>query len=303
MTSAINAATIASSGTTTTTALTVLAQASADSTQTANTTEMAEIDKLIQSRLTNQIAALEPSSDSAVSNALATQITGLQAQQSAIEKLGAQWGANANIFPALQTLLANLQTYAAAGNSAEFDGTLSAANIDVSDLSVIAAPAPFQSDQVATLKQNGLGIGNAASYDLSSPSGQAAAEAAVSSAQSVIGQIFAITQSNHVLANDLANSLTTQIGTLTNLQQQTQSAGDAETQNKIAALTEDAQNQEHLIELSLGSTTTIASMVSNVENPPQPITSVFEALQDAVGATPATYSPTNSAPAILSLLT
>ncbi len=303
MTSAISAATIASSGTNTTTALTVLAQSAAYSSQTANTAEMTEIDKLIQNRLTNQIAALEPSSDAAVINALTSQISGLQAQQSSMEKLEAQYGGNANIFPGLQSLLAELQTYAASGNSSAFDTTLAATNVDVADLKVIAAPAPFQPDLVTNLKENGLGIGNSASYDLSTEAGQQAAEAAVSSAQTLAGRIFSITGSNQLLASDLVTSLTTQIGSLTGVQQQMESASDTEAQSKIKALTEDAQNQEHLIELSLGSTQTIASMVSNVENPPQPVTSVFEALQDAVGATPASYSPANSAPAILSLLT
>jgi hypothetical protein len=303
VTSAISAATIASSGTTTTTVLTVLAQAAAYSSQSANTAEMAEINKLIQNRLTNQIAALEPSSDSSVINALTSQISGLQAQQSSMEKLEAQYGGNANIFPGLQSLLAELQTYAASGNSSAFDTTLSAANVDVGDLKVIAAPAPFQPDLVTNLKENGLGIGNSASYDLSTETGQQAAEAAVSSAQTFIGKIFSITGSNHLIAGDLVTSLTTQIGSLTSVQQQMESDGDAAAQKQIAALTQNAQNQEHLIELSLGSTQTIASMVSKVDNPPQPVTSVFEALQEAVGATPANYSPTNSAPAILSLLT
>ncbi len=223
MTSAISAATIASSGTNTTTVLTVLAQAAAYSSQTANTAEMAEIDKLIQNRLTNQIAALEPSSDAAVINALTSQISGLQAQQSSMEKLEAQYGGNANIFPGLQSLLAELQTYAASGNSSAFDTTLAAANVDVADLKVIAAPAPFQPDLVTNLKENGLGIGNSASYDLSTEAGQQAAEAAVSSAQTLVGQIFSITGSNQLLASDLVTSLTTQIGTLTSVQQQMES--------------------------------------------------------------------------------
>ncbi len=305
MTSSVSAATVASTSTSTstTTALTVLAQVAASSAQTANTEEIANIDKLIQSRLTNQIAALEPSSDTSVSNALSSQITSLQNEQSTTQKLEAQWGANANIFPGLQDLLAELQTYAADGNSSEFDSTLAAANTDVADLTVVTAPAPYQSDQVGNLKENGLGIADSATYDLSTTSGQQAAAAAVSSAQNLIQQIFATTQSNQLVASDEVSSLTSQISSLTSLQQTAQSAGSAETQSQISALTEDAQNQENLIQLSLGTTSEIASMVSSVDNPPQPVTSVFEALQEAVGATPSTYSSSNSAPAILSLLT
>ena len=302
MTTAATSVTAASIGSTTT-VLSVLSQASANATATANTVELNQIKNLIQTRLTNQIAALETTSDSATTNALTAQINGLQSQQSSIAKLEAQWGNNANIFPSLNTALSQLQTYAANGDSADFDATLAAANTYVGDLTAIVAPAPFQPDQVSNLKENGLGIGNSASYDLSTPSGQAAAEAAVNSAQGLVGNIFALTKSNQLVAGDIVTSLTTQIGNLSALQQQSQSATDTATQNKIAALTEQAQNQEHLIELSLGSTQTIASMVYNATNPPQPVTSVFQALQDAVGATPSSYSPSNSAPAILSLLT
>jgi hypothetical protein len=304
LTSSISAATIASNGSnTTTTALTVLAQAAADSTQTANTEELAEIDNLIQNRLNTEIAALQPPADSAITTALGNQISSLQAEQSSTQKLGAEWGNNSNILESVQTQLAQLQTYAAAGDATDFDTTLAAANVDVSDLTVVNAPAPYQPDGVEGLKGNGLGIGNAASYDLSTEAGQQAAAAAINAAQSLVGQIAATTTSNHLLAGDLTTSISTQLNTLISLQQQAENSSTTATQNQIAALTEDAQNQEHLIELSLGSTQTIASMVSNVENPPQPITSVFEALQDAVGATPATYSSTQSTPAILSLLT
>ena len=302
MTTSVSAATLASSGNTTT-VLTVLAEAAANSTQTANTEELSKIDTLIQDRLNNEIAALQPTQDSAVSNALTTQINGLQSEQSSAQKIGAQSGANASILNSLSTQLADLQTYAASGDSSDFDATLAAANVDVADLNVINAPAPYQPDQVPTLKANGLGIGNSASYDLSTPAGQQSAATAISSAQGFVAQITAATTSNQLVASDLTNSLSTQISTLTSVQQQAENSSSADVQNQIAALTEDAQNQEHLIELSLGSTKTIASMVANVENPPQPVTSVFEALQDAVGATPASYSSTQSTPAILSLLT
>lgn len=305
MTSPVSAATIAYNGSSgsTPTALTVLAQVSIAAAQTATTVELANINKLIQHRLTDQIAALEPSSDAAVGNALSAQISSLQTEQTSTQKLEAQWGANANIFPGLQGLLSQLQTYAAAGNSAAFDSTLAAANVDVSDLKLIAAPSPYQPDQVGNLKENGLGIASSSTYDLSTPSGQLAAAAAVSSAQSFIGQIFAVTQANQLVAGDIVSSLSTQISSLTSLQQQAESSSTAETQKRITALSQNAQNQEHLIELSLGTTSEIANMVSSVANPPQPITSVFQALQASVGATPSSYSSTKSAPAILSLLT
>lgn len=282
--------------------LTILAQAAANATKTADTTELSEIDNTIQNRLNAKIAALQPAADPAVSNVIQSQITALEKQRATITALQPQYGQNVNMLTDLQTQLANMQTAAANGDSTDFDAYLGAANSDVSNLVAVNAPAPFQSDQIAGLLGTGLGIGDSASYDLSTPSGQAAAELAVQNAQNTIGLVFQATSANQVLAGDLVNSLNTQINNLTTQQQQAQQASAAETESQILNLTQLAQNQEHLIELSLGSTSTIANVIENVDNPPQPITSPFQALQEAVGATPSTYSSQQSTPAILSLL-
>jgi hypothetical protein len=282
--------------------LTILAQAAATATQTANTTELSEIDNQIQNRLNAQIAALQPATDPAVSNVLQSQITALQNQQATITALQPQYGQNVNMLSDLQTRLANLQTDVSTGDSADFDANLAAANTDVGNLVAVDAPAPFQPDQIAGLLGTGLGIGSSASYDLSTPTGQEAAAQAVQNAQNTVGEIFQATGANQLLAGDLTNSLNTQINTLTAQQQQTQQTSTADSEAQVQHLTQLAQNQEHLIELSLGSTSTIANVIQEVDNPPQPITSPFQALQEAVGATPSTYSSQQSTPAILSLL-
>ncbi len=294
------ASTLLSTGTTT--VLSVLAQASANATQTANTQELSEIEAQINKRLTDQIAALQPTPDAAVSNALAQQIAGLDAQRTAISGYGSQWGGNSYILSDLSTQLAKLQTYAANGDGANFDAALSAATTDVADLTPVAAPAPFRPDQIAPLQSNGLGIGSSASYDLSTQAGQTAAAAAVNAAQSTVGQIFSIVTGNQLLASSISSSLTVQIDSLTSVQQQAQSTNQTEMQTQVNQLTQQAQNQIHLIELALGNTQTIASMIAAAENPPQPVTSVFQALQNAAGATPSSYGASQAAPAILSLL-
>lgn len=176
------------------------------------------------------------------------------------------------------------------------------ANIDVTDLNVVTPTAPFQPDKVAALKGNGLGISPSATYDLSTPAGQAAATAAVTSAQSLVGQVFQATSSNQILAGDLATSLTSQVNALNTQQTQAQDANQTQTSAEVAQLTQQAQDQTHLIELSLGSTQTLATALQEAENPPQPVNSVFGALEEAVGATPTTYSSQTNTPAILSLL-
>lgn len=282
--------------------LTILSQAAANAVQLADTQEISAIDAQIQNQLNAKIAILQAPPDTALTNALQTQITSLQKNQSSIADLAPKYGANANTLSSLSTQLANLQTAAANGDSASFDAALAAANLNLQDLTPVAAPAPLQPDRVAGLQGNGLNIGDSASYDLSTPAGQAAAAAAVSSAQALVQQVFQATSSNQLLSGDLSQTLSTQIGSLQSQLQQLQGADQTQVQTQIANLTQQAQDQEHLIELALGNSQTIATALSDAENPPQPITSVFGALEQAVAATPATYSSTNSAPAVLSLL-
>ena len=156
----------------------------------------------------------------------------------------------------------------------------------------------ISSDQVSSLIQNGLGIGDSASYDLTTPAGQAAAEAAVASAQTSVGQVFTRITSNELVANDAAAALTSQINNLNNQSQQLSAADQTRITNETNQLTQQATDQEHLIELNLGSSSATARMVAAATNPPQPYTSVFQALQAAV----TTNGTQTAAPAILSLL-
>ncbi len=200
----------------TSTALSILASVSASTAQEANTKIISAIDQDIQNQLNTKLAALQQPADSAVANALQAQINALNAQQGAISTLSQSSVQNAGILSDPQTQLSDLQTDAAGGNSASFDTALTAANTDVLDLTPTHTTPPFQSDQVSSLVGNGLGIGNSASYDLTTPAGQAAAEAAINSAQTFVGQVFALTNANELVANDAATALSSQISNLNN---------------------------------------------------------------------------------------
>ena len=283
--------------------LTVLAQVSTSAAQTAAARETNEIAADIQNQLGNRIAALQPATDTAVANATEAQINALQTRQSQAAALSPKFGANANALSLLQIQLANLQTAAANGNSAAFDAALSQANTDLSDLTVLSPPAPFQPDGIAGLQATGLGISSSSQYDLSTPAGQAAAAAAVSAAQTTVGNVFAATSANQLLAGDISTALTSQINQLSSQQQQQQTAAQSASQAQIQHLTQLAQEQEHVIELALGNTTELASAMFTATNPPSTVTSPLQVLQDAVGATAASSTAaSNASPAILSLL-
>lgn len=295
--------TVSATSSTTTNVLSVLAQASTSTAQLSVTREEGLIVNDIQNRLSAQIAAIEPPSDDAVSNALQAQLSSLESQRSKMSALSPQYGANANVLSQLQTQLANLQTAASNGDSAGFDTALSQANLYLSDLAVINPPAPLQADGIAGLKGSGLGIASSAQYDLSTPSGQTAAEAAVSAAQNTVGIVFGVTTANQLLAGDISTALGTQITQIETQQQQQESSSQSSVQAQIQQLTEQAQNQEHLIQLALGNTTTLASSIFASVDPPTAASSPLQVLQDQVGATAASSTAaSNATPAILSLL-
>ncbi|MGH7088112.1 MAG: hypothetical protein ACREFQ_04365 [Stellaceae bacterium] len=284
-------------------ALSVLAQNATSSAQLAVTREIGAIDIQIEKQLNAKIAALQPPADDAVGSAIQSQITSLQAQQSQFTALSSKYGANANILPELQTALADLQTAASGGNSTGFDATLAQATVYLNDLAALGAPAPLRADGIAGLQGTGLGIASSATYNLATPSGQAAAAAAVSKAQTAVGNVFSATTSNQLLATDLSTALESRITGLQQQQQQQASTATATTQAQIQQLTQQAHNDEHLIELALGNTTTLATAIFAMANPPPLPASPFAVLLNSVGATANSSPATGTQPPILSLLT
>jgi hypothetical protein len=285
----------ATSSSTPFTVLTVLAQTAATTAQETTQREVSQVTAQIQNQLNQKIAALEAGPDQSVANASQLQINSLKAQANAISAVATTYSSNANVLSDLQNQLASLQTEATNGNTAAFDATLAVAQIDIGNLGIAAPTAPFQPDQVAPLKATGLGIQSGESYDLSTPAGQAAAAADIQSAQTLVGQIFTATTGNQLLATSVSTVLDDQINTLTTQQQQQDASNQADIQAQVANLTQLAQNQEHLIELSLGNTQLVANALLNEENPPQPPTSVYEVLQNvAASASTSTGSTSTS---------
>ncbi|HUZ72618.1 MAG TPA: hypothetical protein VMU87_06515 [Stellaceae bacterium] len=265
--------------------------------------EIKQISNQIQKRLAQQTAALQAAPDSAMTTPLQAQITTLQSQSSTMSTIASNYGANANTIFDLQNQLAALQTDAANGDSASFDATLATANNDAYNLAVINLVPPLQPDGVATLKANGLGIGASSVYNLSTPAGQSSAAAAIQNAQNVVGQVSQITTSNQIVASSMSSALTNQVDSLNSQLQHLQQNTDTQTTAEIAKLTQQAQEQEHLIELAIGNTQLVSSALMQAENPPQPTRSPLGALSSAVGATVSSYQSQQSSPAILSLLT
>jgi hypothetical protein len=282
--------------------LDVLASAASNAAQMQSKIELDLINAQIQKHLAAQTAALQNTPDAPVIDALQQQLATLQKQASAATSIGAQFGGNVDTLADLQDQLGAMQTAAAGGDTNGFDAAHAAADIDVSNLAVIAPTAPYQPDRIDTLKLTGLSIGAAASYDLSSPSGQATAASDIQNTQDLINQIVQATTSNQVVAGSIATALNTQVSGLTATLDNLQQTGQLETTTKILQLTQQAQNQSHLIQLALGNSQALAQTLSAAANPPQPYSSPFDALQGSAGGVSSSGS-TQTAPAVLSLLT
>jgi len=286
-----------------TTFLDTLASAASTAAQMQSKISLDLINSQIQKNLQQQIAALQNAPDDAVVGVLQTQIAALQKQANAASTIGAQFGGNVDTLADLQDQLGAMQTAAAGGDGSSFDAALAAAQLDLGDLVVVTPTAPYQPDQIDALQANGLGISDSAAYDLSSPTGQAAAAADVTAAQDLIGQIVQATTSNQVLAGSIATALTTQVNGLTTTLSNLQKTNQLDITTKILQLTQQAQNQSHLIQLALGNTQLLATSLSQALNPPQPYGTPLDALQGAADAAAApSGTTTQTAPAVLSLL-
>ncbi len=285
-----------------TTFLNTLASAAANAAQMQSKISLDLINNQIQKNLQQQITAVQNAPDDSVVNVLQNQISGLQQQANAASSIGSQFGGNADILADLSNQLGTMQTAAAGGDSTGFDNALNAAQIDLGDLVVVTPTAPYQPDQIDALQATGLGIGDSSSYDLSTPAGQTAAAADVQNAQTLIGQIVQATTSNQVIAGSIATALTTQVSGLTTTLSNLQQTNATDIATKIQQLTQQAQNQSHLIQLALGNTQLLANALTQAVNPPQPFTSPLDALQSAADATTSTGTPQQTAPAVLSLL-
>lgn len=282
--------------------LTILAQASQNATQLSVQVESDQATAQIERELKQKIAGLPHTADDTLVKVSQSQLKGLQQTFSTISARSGQFSTNGNILTDINKQLAAMQTTIASGDSANFDLSLSVANTDIGNLLIIPPTAPFQPDQILQLKTNGLAINNSASYDLSTPSGQAAAKADVNNAQTYINQLLAATTSNQVVASSLATGLSDQINFLNQNLQQTLSTSQLDVLSKTANLTQLAHNQEHLIQLALGNTTELSSALAKMATITDPPTSPFGVLTNAVGATASSITPAQVSSAVLSIL-
>jgi len=286
--------------------LNTLAQVYSSNAQLTTQEQLDIINGRIQAQLNDKIAALQTSDqpDTALATATQNDITRLKNQLATINGDQSKFSANSNLLSDIETQLASLQTAATAGDSASFDKFLAIANTDLGNLLVVSPTAPFQPDSILGLKGTGLGIQSSATYNLSTPAGQAAAAADVGKAQTLINSIFPATSNNILVAGSVATALTNQVNSLNQTLQQTQNTSELQIAAQTAQLTQQAQIQEHLIQLALGNTTLLSDALGSAANPPNLPTSAFDVLSNAVGATSTTANAAlnSGTPAILSLL-
>ncbi len=287
------------SGPTPFTVLQSIAQATAAMTQSR---QMANISQDLQNQLNRQLAAIQPATDQVSINLSQNRINLLQRQQTTISNLETQFGNNGSLLADMTNQL-NLMGQAITNNDSNgFDNGLSALSTDLDDITPPAWNPIFQSDGTTQLKNAGITIQSSASYDLSSPSGQAAATADVTALQNTLQTILAVNGANQTVAASQLTALNGQISSLQSLQYQQQNAASQSVAAQTAQLQQNMQNQLHLIQLNLGKSSQIATALSAALNPRQPVNSVFGALANAVGESASTAeTQLGQNPAIMSL--
>jgi hypothetical protein len=282
--------------------LTWLATASRDAAQLSTQVESDQATTLIEKQLQQKIAALPSVADNSFLTVTQAQLTHVNNQFKTNATLTSQFGTNGNLLTDINKQLDAMHTAAANGDSANFDQALSLVKNDIGNLVVVSNTSTFQPDQILPLKSNGLNIQSSASYDLSTPAGQAAASADLNTAQQQINQILSITTNNQLVAGSVATALSSQINSLTQAAQQIKTDSDTSIATQTAQLTQLAQNQEHLIQLALGNTTQLSTALASMATIAAPPTSPFGVLTNAVGATASSITPSQVSSAILSLL-
>ena len=284
--------------------LSVLQSIAQTTSQLTQRQQLANIAQDLQNQLNRQLAALQPPTDLVSINLSQNRINGLQAQQKTVSSLETVFGNNGNLLSDMSNQLNLMAQAVTNGDGAAFDDALSALNTDLSDLTPPDWNPLFQSDGIAPLKTNGINIQSSATYDLTTPAGQAAATADVTAVQNQLQAIITINGSNQTVAASQITALNGQISALQNMQFQQQTAQSQAIAQQTAQLQANMQNQLHLIELSLGQTNQLSTALSAALNPPQPVKSVFGALVGSVGQTAAgVEQQLGSNPAILSLFT
>ena len=268
--------------------------------------QIANISKALTDQLNKKVAALQPPVDQVSITYSQSQIAALMKQQNTVVGLQTRFGNNANILSDALSQITLMTSAVTNGDSTGYDNALSAANTDLSILTPAGYSYLFQNDGIAALKNNGLGLNSAASYDLSTQGGQDAATADLTATQKLVNGIFNVTTANQTLAGSQVTALNGRISALQTAQTAAQTKNAAAVAKQTQQLQQNMQNQLHLIELRLGNSSSTATMLNAALHPASPVTSVFGAIaQSAITtATPiasrASQTATQS-PAIMSL--
>jgi hypothetical protein len=280
----------------------VLASVAQSQTALAQQTQIAEISQDLQNQLNTRLAALQTPTDQVSVDLSQQRISALETQLTAVSASEKQFGNNSSLLSDMTSQLSLMAQAVTNSDGTGFDAALSALNTDLTDLTPPGFNPLFQNDGTTAFKNNGFTIQSSASYNLSTTSGQAAATTDVTNAQNLVEAILNINGNNQTIAASQTTALDGQINALQTLQSQQQDSQSQQVAQETAQLQQNMQNQLHLIELNLGTTTQTANMLSLFSNPPAQVTSVFGALINAVGETGTTAeNQLGQTPAVLSL--
>lgn len=245
----------------------------------------------INAQLNQKIAQLQQQAQDPAVTILQQQESTLNTQLNTYQNAEQQVAGNNSTLGDLSLQLSDLAVAAQSGDASTFDQTLAAAQNDVDSLQVVSFTPGLQPDGIASLKYAGLGIQASGSYDLSTPSGQAQALAAVQAAQATVQQITTTSTLNQQITASIQQSLQTQISGISTQVANLQQTELTDAQTQIANLQQQAQEEYHLIEMNLGNTNNAASVLTSLQS-----TANLAAVQP--GTTLGIIDPTAGEPAL-----
>lgn len=220
----------------------------------------------ITAQLNKKINQLKEQAQDPAIPLLQQQEAALNHQKQAYDQVLVQFGNNGSTLGDLSIQLSTLANAAAQGDSTTFDQTLGAANTDLGILQIVPALAGFLPDGIASLASNGLGIQSSATYDLSTPAGQARASADVQAAQSLVQQIAGTNTTNQEIGSSISQSLGTQLTAVSDQVSSKQNAILTDDAAQVDKLNQQAKTDFHLIELQFGNIPQTGSIISNAQN-------------------------------------
>jgi hypothetical protein len=224
------------------------------------------IGQQITAQLNKKIAQLKDQAQDPTIPLQQQQAATLSHQKQAYDQALSQIGSNGSTLGDLAIQLGNLSSAAAQGDSATFDQTLGAANTDIGILQTVPALAGFLPDGTSSLATNGLGIQSSATYDLSTPAGQAQASTDIQAAQTLIQQIASTNTTNQEIGSSISQSLGTQITAISDQISNKQIAILTDGAAQVDKLNQQAKTDFHLIELQFGNVPQTGSILSNAQN-------------------------------------